>query len=255
MNDYKEFETQSILHQPFAEIVNASIEDLRNFFTKIIDTVENIDSKPIKLLTYFSLIESIAQDVANYPLREQHIAFTNFVLKYQNSYTYLEDVDPVSLYYRTETYIGKEFNLNNLDDGMKYLPTHEIICKTTQKLKQKLISALGIERAKSYFQQHRYVDLLYRMRCGLSHEFSSSHIALSTIMQEPYYQNCSRYYLKNKKIFQDNVWKLNIPTTFIKKLCENCIENYLNECMINNTMPLPNNAMIRFCELSWYNKI
>lgn len=77
---------------------------------------------------------------------------------------------------------------------------------------------------------------------------------MSKDAKEPYYMCCSRYYLKDVKIIQDDVWTFNIPIEFIKSLCENCISNYLDECLQTNRLPLPNNTLNRFCELSWYPK-
>ena len=254
MSKYKVFETQAISKENFTEIVKTSVEDWRNYAMNIIKDSVNILSKELRLLCYFSLIECVAQDIANYPERENQKAFVDFVLKYQTVYSFLEDPDPITLFYRVEQHIGQQCSLNNFIDGSVYSPNDQIIREKAKEIEISLKSVLGEEKTKKYIKNHRYIDLLYRLRCKLSHEFSSSHIAISKNIKEPYYMCCSRYYLKDEKIVEDDVWTFNIPVEFVKTLCENCINNYLDECLQNKRLPLPNNTMNRFCELSWYPK-
>ncbi len=254
MSKYKVFETRTISNEDFTEVIKNSVEDWRTYAMNIIKDCEKISSKELRLLCYFSLIECVAQDVANYPERKNQKTFTEFVLKYQNAYSFLEEIDPITLFYRTEQYIGQILSLDNLVDGGVYSPNDQIIREKVKEIEIALITALGEEKTKTYLNNHRYVDLLYRLRCKLSHEFSSSHIAISKNIKEPYYMCCSRYYLKDKKLVKDDVWTFNITLEFVKTLCENCINNYLDECLNANSVPLPNNTMNRFCELSWYPK-
>ena len=53
---------------------------------------------------------------------------------------------------------------------------------------------------------------------------------------------------------EDDVWKLNVPSKFLKDLCVNCVDNYLEECIKKNILPVENDGMGRLCELSWYNR-
>jgi hypothetical protein len=254
MSKYKVFETRTISSESFSEIVKSAVEDWRTYALAILKDLENIPRKEMRLLGYFALIESIAQDVANYPERENQKAFTEFVLKYQTVCSFLKDVDPITLFYRVEHNINQQSSLDNFIDGSVYSPNDKIIRDKAKEIELTLKTVFGEEKSKRYINNHRYIDLLYRLRCKLSHEFSSSHIAMSKDAKEPYYMCCSRYYLKDAKIIQDDVWTFNIPIEFIKSLCENCISNYLDECLQTNRLPLPNNTLNRFCELSWYPK-
>ena len=65
------------------------VNELREYVKNTIEKVENIGSPQIQLLCYFSIIECLAQDVANYPDGGQQKIFTDFVLRYQDKYDYL----------------------------------------------------------------------------------------------------------------------------------------------------------------------
>lgn len=200
------------------------------------------------------LIESIAQDVADYPDKQQQKTFVHFVLKYQSLYSYLETVDPITLFYHSEKEIGDKVNLNDFIDGSVYEPQDKFIRDKADSIKEALCDTLGVQNADKMVGKHRYVDLLYRLRCRVSHEFSHSHISINTFHKEPYYMSYNRTYVSKGKIVRDDVWQLQIPTQFVKDLCANCINNYLDECIKENVLPTANDSMERFCELSWYSR-
>ncbi len=252
MGKVKIYDMKAISNDEYENFVRSEAEEWRQYAKSTIEKVEEIESPQIQLLCYFSLMECLAQDVANYPNKGQHKAFTDFVLKYQNKYCYLDEIDPVTLFYHTEKNVGEVFDLSDFQDGAIYYPTDSFIQKQVKILVTKLTETIGEEAAIKLAQKHRYVDLLYRMRCRLSHEFSQSYIGHMKHQESPYYISCSRTYIKDKKVIEDDVWHFCIPVEFVKSICVNCIDNYLNECIVNNVLPVDNNSMDRFCELSWY---
>lgn len=236
------------------EFIKKEVEDLRKYVYKIVENVENVQNKEVKLLCYFSLLESFAQDVANYPDVGMQKIFTRFVIRYQNICSYIEFVDTVTLFYHVENELNGDVDLSEFVDGGVYHPTDQFVRNKASSLLIKIEEVLDKRKKEKLAWQHRYVDLLYRMRCRLSHEFSSNHIATASMHKEPYYMSVNRMYLKDGKEVNDNIWELNIPVEFIKTICLNCIENYLNDCLRNNTWPISNDSMGRFCELSWYSR-
>lgn len=71
MSQGKVFEMRAINDLTKDEFIITSIEDWRNYANKIMEDVEKVKFKQIKLLSYFSIIDSIAQDVVNYSSNKQ----------------------------------------------------------------------------------------------------------------------------------------------------------------------------------------
>lgn len=255
MPKQKVFEMRAINTEEWTEFVQGSINDWKKYIYSVIEKIENVDSEIVKELCYFSIMESIAQDLSNYIVdRKQHDIFTEFVLKYQDRYSFLELIDPVTLYYRKENELSPIASLENIIPGGMYSPEDHAIRNTADKIEKAIKTLYKEKEAKKLLIEHRYVNLLYRLRCRASHEFSQSGISKSENHIEPYYISCYRVYVKEGNIVEDDVWKLNVPSKFLKDLCVNCVDNYLEECIKKNILPVENDGMGRLCELSWYNR-
>ena len=255
MPTQKVFEMRAINTEERTEFVKSSVNDWEKYIYSVVEQVENIESEVVKELCYFSIMESIAQDLSNYAdNKKQKDIFTEFVLKYQNRYSFLELVEPVTLFYRREKDLSGFVSLNTIIEGGIYSPEDKVIRDTADAMEKVVKNLFKEEKANNLLKDHRYVDLLYRLRCRASHEFSQSGISKNENHAEPYYISCYRVYVKDENIVEDNVWKLNIPSKFLKELCLNCIDNYLEECLNTNSLPVSNDGMGRLCELSWYNR-
>ena len=248
------WDTGILLGDDSFDYVEFVVNSWREWISKAMIEVDKIEVKTIKLLTYFSIIEMMAQEHYNFPTKNLQGMFTRFGLEFQNKYDFLELTDPITLYYRVEEAVYPAVDLSDLEDGSVYYPHNESIRDMAEKLKVVITEEKGEEYADKKVKEHRYVDLLYRMRCRLSHEFSAHNIVSRKDEQEPYYINCYRQYATTTGIVSDEVWQLLFPSIFIKELCLNCFENYLEYCLQNNIPPNRNNGMDRFCELSWYNR-
>ena len=238
-------------HGKVEEMAKEAVEDWRQYANDVINQLDSVCVPEIRLLGYFSLMECIAQDVANYQGRNSD-QFINFVLKYQNKYSFLENVDPITLFYRLQDKLCDRIDLSELVDGEVYGLNDKDIQEKVNEMKTTIPDI--IESSDKYLKEHKIINLLYRMRCRLSHEFSPSHTSLLKTYSEPYYINKFRVYRRDGKNVSDNVWVLNIPVVFIRNLCINCVNNYLDECLDKHCYPLPNDTMYRYCELSWYEK-
>ena len=253
MSKSKVFDTETFFEEKPFDYVEYMVDSWKSWIAEIITELEKIKSNEIKLLTYFSIIDMMAQEYFNYPDRKNQKTFTDFVLVFQNKYDFLELVDPITLYYHVEDIVKNNVNLEELEDGSFYYPKTNIIRDKVADIRAILEPIKGVEFCDSIESKHRYVDLLYRIRCRLSHEFSSRHTFPNERETQPYYINCYRQYVTKGKIISDEVWQLIYPVKFVQDLCLNCFENYLQYCLDNHVPPGKNNGMDRFCELSWYN--
>lgn len=254
MLDNRIFDMEAICTDDCFDYVEYSVNSWREWIGKVMNELDKIDSVQIKILTYFSVLEMMEQEFLDFPQREQQNSFTEFVLKFQNKYDFLTLTDPITLYYRVEDIISSKVSLDDLGNASHYSPKDDAIRLKTEEIKKALTEIKGEDFTQSKMKQHRYVDLLYRMRCRLSHEFSTSHITYNRTAEEPYYTNCYRDFIHEEKRIEDEVWQLMFPPQFIKDLCLNCFENYLAYCTENHTPPNKHNSLGRFCELSWYNR-
>lgn len=254
MSDNKIWDIEMLLAQDGTDYVEHSVNSWKDWIRKATIEIDKITVKEIQLLAYFSIIEMMAQEYSNFPTKHLQDSFTDFVLKFQNKYDYLKLIDPVTLYYRVKDVLPQTITLTSLPDGGIYYPYTAAIREKAFEIQNALANIKDINYVEKKLKDHRYVDLLYRMRCRLSHEFSAPHTSLNAKATEPYYISCSRVYLTNSRIASDDVWQLKFPVCFVKELCLNCFDNYMKCCSETHTSPNKNNGLDRFCELSWYTR-
>lgn len=249
MPNYTEVCDLNVSAEDMAALVKKEIAEWREHIYELVAQMDATGSRKIQLLFYFSLLEMMAQDEADYPDRHQQDTFTEFVLRYQTKYPYLAEVEPVTLFYHVEDIVSDVVDLSDFEEGQVYEPTDTMSRKKSAEIMDALKKKKDVNFADKKAKQHRYVDLLYRMRCRLSHEFSGSHISSIDHMDEPYSISFNRSYEKDGKLVRDDVWKLMIPVSFVKEISLNCFEN-----KVRNQLPSKNNTMDRACELSWYSR-
>lgn len=253
MSDSHKWYEKVIVGDTAVDYIEYSVNVWKEHISKLVDAVEKIEVKEIKLLTYCSILEMMAQEYNNFPIERLQDSFAKFVLKFQNKYNFLEKSDPITLFYREEQIIGSIVNLNDLEEKVIYYSDTKIISDKLDEIKNVLIEQKGKDYTEKKLKQHRYVELLYRMRCRVTHEFSAAHV-WETEMPEVFYVHCSRGYVSKGEWVEDEVWHLKFQVNFVKDLCLNCAENYLNYCLQNRIPPNKNNGLDRFCELSWYSR-
>jgi len=253
-SENKIWDIEVLLEDEVFDYVEYSVNSWREWIAKTMNEIEKVELKEVKLLTYFSILEMMAQEYDNFPSGKLQDSFAKFVLQFQNKYDFLESVDPVTLFYRVEDIVSEKVNLNDLVDGEIYFPNYKILSDKVVEIQGELIKQKGKEYTEKKLKEHRYVDLLYRMRCRLSHEFSAPHVSHSKAIDIPNYINCSRQYVSNGRLVTDDVWHLRFPVSFVKDLCLNCFENYLDYCLKERVPPNKNNGLDRKCELSWHSR-
>ena len=157
--------------QAHAEYIDKRIDEVKQHYEDKIEIVKDIKDQRFQVLCLFSLIEALVQEDSNYCQEKEQNKFTDFVLKYQkNKWDFLERTDPVTLFYEVQQELGDNISLDFMSEGYPYHP-NQLSGKT-----EEIVTYLNTSKDQSYIhklrQKHRYVDLLYRLRCKLSHELA-----------------------------------------------------------------------------------
>ena len=251
-----------------SEIIKAKIEEARSYLKKKLEEANSIQNQCYKNICMFSLIDSLAQEYADYPTQDAQKTFCDFVIKYQDRYSYLGKVEPVTLFYDYEPYIReierhpelrdivpelcskeKEISLMDLrlEDEKK---VEEIIDSDKAKELLNLIERdYGVNTAEKFKKRHTLINLLYKMRSKSVHELSrmggANNWEIQAGYDEPFYRDMSRIYTSNGNIVSDNIFELVFPSGFIYNLAANVIGNYLSECDKQQRLPFENNSNFR----------
>ena len=253
------------------EYVSEKVCKVRENFKKNIESISRIENKNFQCICLFSLIDSFAQENANYPTRGDSDAFVSFVIKYQNICEFIEKVEPVTLFYDIEECIGNDMTNQELHE--KYpdiFPIEKEIDISKEKLydetlveniintdlADRLLEIAKRERDPKFrdkmAKKHCFAYLLYKMRSKLVHELSS--VGMPNKWEEktdPFYRYMGRIYPRDGDIVSDDVFELVIPVSFIKRLTVNCVNNYLDECITNGRDPFENDKLNRKYKIAW----
>ena len=245
-----------------------SINELRIFLYNELAHIDEIKDITLQLVCMFSLIDQLAQEQANYPQGKGTAeAFKQFVLKHQKQCDYMDSVEPVTLYYRVEDAIDeasilpgfpleKEVSLESLGNLDSVLVKDIIFSKKSFEILDYIKRKKGDKFANQKKNEHKFVSVLYRMRNKAVHEMSglgeTKNIKDESNYAEPFYRDVGRIYRIDDDTVMDDVVELVVPNIFVRNILVDCIEGYLEDCIINNHFPFSNNEMTRKCRLSWY---
>lgn len=217
------------------------LSEVRIYYENIIHDVEKLDNILIKKMILLSLIDSLAQQYCNYQGNNQKV-FTDFVIKFakNKNFDILSKIDPVTLFYENQqSFQNHGFNLDYIEECSEY--TAESISDLTET--KKIINAETEEYLK---ERHKYINLLYKYRSKLVHEFSSPSSTFDSLES-----NHEIYYLPMTSNDVDNLdeyLELILPYEFIKSLFLECFDNYLKYCELESIDPFKNIKEYR----SWY---
>lgn len=245
------------------------ISAFQALFDKELAFIDSIEDQTFQLICMFAMIDQLAQEESNYSPDSRN-TFCQFVLKHQKQCDYLEEVEPITLYYRVEDIIDKIIPLPgfppekeiSLDDFvyLHAVKVKSILCKgKSEKLLSYITRKKGAAYAAKLEKEHQLISLLYRMRSKAVHEMSGLGESLSAINRdykpkEPYYRDVIRSYVQDGNWVSDDVIELVIPNGFIRSILIDCIDGYLSNCKETNRFPFSNNHMTRKHLLSWYDK-
>lgn len=233
------------------------IKSTRVYLEKELSAIDQITNPTMQLICMFSLLDSLAQERANYP-RDSKKAFCDFLLAHQKQCDYLECVEPITLYYRVEEGIEgaeKEISL----DSLGYLDFHLVKETITSGKAQEILDYIAQKKSSQFAekkrQEHQFISLIYRMRSKAVHEMSrlgETSFYREHLPKEPYYRDVGRGYVLNGDIVSDDICELVIPNAFIRNILQDCVDGYLNECRELKRFPFENNRITRKHRLSWY---
>ena len=246
------------------------IEDARNFLNNELNIIDRIEDNTLQLICIFSLIDCLAQEYYNYPNRESKQAFCDFVIKYQKQCDYLEQIEPVTLYYRVEDCIDtkvmidgfppeKEVSLENLGWLDAVLVKDILKSNKSEEISNYLKRKYSEGSVENVLHEHKLISLIYRMRSKAVHEMSglgeSFMKMIDVFPNEPYYRDVSRLYVYEGNVVSDDVFELVIPNKFLRNILSDCIEGYLEDCKIDKHSPFSNNNISRLYRLSWHDTL
>ena len=159
------------------------IAEVRIFLENELADIDGIADITFQLICLFAMIDCLAQEQANYPRESWKAknAFCQFVLKHQKQCDYLEEVEPITLYYRVEDDIERVVKIPGFPpekavtiDDLGYLygdTVKNVLTKSkAQEILQYIEQKKGAVAATKLAQEHQLISLLYRMRskalCG-----------------------------------------------------------------------------------------
>lgn len=221
------------------------IEEIERLVQYKLNVIDNIEDYTFKFLCIFSLLENFAQEWAGYPIDRPSEVFEDFIHKYQKTYTFLKEIDPITLFYDFKDKLSGDFSLDYLESGCIYTPSDLIATGESDKIKKYLLSLDESPKMIRRIEQHKYIKLLYKMRSKISHEQCDYMWAIvSSKWNEklPSFISVGRYNVR---------WELGFPYEFIKQLTEECINNFLIDRKEGKLDPFMNNTDDRKFGLAW----
>lgn len=246
----------------------SDISNARSYLNKLLVLVDGIEDTTLQIISMFSLIDMLAQEQANYP-PDFKSAFREFVLKYQKQCDYLEEIEPVTLYYRVEDLIDEVEFMPGMPpqkevsiDSLGYLHAKPVKKVLPQGKSKEILDYIERKKGPAFAakksEEHQLISLLYRMRSKAVHEMSglgeSFHFHKERKPVEPYYRDVGRSYVEDEHWVHDDVIELVIPNIFVRNILVDCIDGYLTDCLENKRFPFSNNCLTRKHRLSWYDK-
>ncbi len=259
-------------HFDHAAMVANRVDKVRTHFEEIVAQIDAITDRELQLLCMFSLIDCMAQEWANYPppkTKSEQDVFCDFVLKHQTKYDYLNEIDPITLYYDVEDEIGFEDPLPGfppikcvtlispwLRSVTKF--AEFVHFKKVDEIAQELRKTKSEEHVTRKLERHRLIRLIYRLRSKVTHEMSAlgdEHPLMKPYQSgEPYYREVGRKYIEDGNVVSDHVYELIIPNVFIREIMLDCMDHYLTECAENDHAPFENNSFMRRFRITWYDR-
>lgn len=255
--------------------IKEQVDEIRTLAHKELDEAKSIDNRVFKNICLFSVLDCFAQEYANYPTDGVAKVFCDFVLRFQDKFDYLEQIEPVTLFYDYEPNIKRivkypelaeidpeyanpelEISLGDfgLSDGQN---TSEIMKLDQTKVLIGIIERdQDAKRSEIYKKKHTLIQLIYKMRSKAVHELShlggENKWEFEDSFAEPFYRDKGRLYECNGNIVSDDVIELVIPSIFIYNLVKNAIDNYLDYCLQEQRLPFENNSNFkRTVDITW----
>lgn len=225
--------------------ISTRVSEVENWINERMCEADKISDWKFRLLCYYSILDAFVQEYFNYDKEHNRVNFINFIRKYQSKYSFLDEVDPVTLYYHYKKEIADTTVLNFMDKDKEYLVSEIQQIPNWRNIK----GLLGDNKCN----KHKYIELMYQLRNKLVHEFTTPDGVMGINLYdkgktEPYYVSCEALEGNGNFVCY---WYLTFSPQFICDLTRNVINNYLTDCKKNNCDPFKNNIS-RKMRLAWY---
>lgn len=115
------------------------IKEIEQLVKDKIIIIENIQDYTFKFLCIFSLLESFAQEWAGCPVDKPSEVFEDFICKYQISYEFLKEINPITLFYDFKDELDGKFSLDYLHGGRNYTPIDLIDTGESKRIEKYLL--------------------------------------------------------------------------------------------------------------------
>ena len=255
-----------------AAMVAKRADKVRAHFEEVVAQIDAITDRELQLLCMFSLIDCMAQEWANYPstkTKSEQDVFCDFVLNHQTKYSFLKEIDPITLYYDVEDEIGFEAPQPGFPLIKRVTLTSPWLRSVTKftdfvhlgkadEIARELRKTKAEEHVARKLERHRLIRLIYRLRSKVTHELSplgDEHPLMKPYQcGEPYYREVGRKYIEDGNVVTDHVYELIIPNDFIREIMLDCMDQYLMECVENDHAPFENNSFMRRFRITWYDR-
>ncbi len=216
---------------------------VRTEVNRQLEIISEVNDWKYQMICLFSLLDSFAQDIADYPTYKSRDAFCEFVAKYDNTFPYWNEIDTVSFFYKHgDLFVGYD-PTGFMTDGAVYY-CGEIIKRQSQDL----FRYVEMDEHISELNKHRYKMLFYILRNKLVHELNTPNGIMGTAKDEnPFYISFSIITDKEQK----DTWALTFPCGFVKRVVSSSIDNYLDYCLKENKEPFENSDLLRDHFVTW----
>ena len=266
MPRYEEFEpVQRPEDFDEAAYLTKKINDVKRAYVKRLEYIDSLNNATMQKICLFSLIDSLAQEWGRYSKGNNKNTFCNFIHTFQNLYSYLDYIEPVTLFYRVENTIGGTAQstevpadpfgiLEEMEIDEAFPITRLINSDYVQKVQNYVHNIFEQNREEKLLKDHTILSLLYQLRNKATHELNDigaeNFFEKEIGLQEPYYRMIENIDLANGRRYQQV--ELVIPVIFLRNVFINCLDNFLKFCKENNRLPFINEYGRTVLWLTWY---
>ncbi len=210
------------------------INEIKKYYSELIDTVDKVEDNYFRIILYYSLIDSFAQEYSNFNKNTSE-SFRKFISDFNTDYYFLNSIDPIYMYYDNFSVFEKNgFDINNYLSPYSFYTISEINNMIPVNEMKNILLQNGMAGEK--ILRYGYLSMLYKMRSKLVHELSNpaGFGKMDVKSNEP------------KCVFITVIgiaeyWKWVIPASFIRELLIHTMNNYLEYCLKKDRDPFENN--------------
>lgn len=224
------------------EKMDMTIMEIIKELNSRITLIDRIPDWRLRTICYYSVLDSYAQADAKYNAKISNgKIFREFVMKYQKSFDFLSQVDPITLAYE----LGCE--ISDMVPDFRSVGQSIITCKDL--MNEKIVVPKGL--SSEVADRHRYINLLYVMRNKLVHE-QEAPSGINESSQIDVFPHIPFFTHQLGNDDTEDSWVLTIPSSFVRDILRETVNGYLNRCLEENVHPFGSfNKTHELNHISW----